>query len=278
MYPDDQVFHRFLWRKNQHEPPIEYQWLRLNFSDKPAPDIATNAINVLAKASQVEFPEASKDLEKQKYVDDTGGSRPFTEEVKHITSTIGKMLAKGQFQVKACHSNSPEVDQTSGDERFTDLLGHRWDKHEDTFCLKKDSVVKVNEDFAKRGCVALVVQVWDPIGLVVPVTPKFRIVLRELWSAGCGWYDVLSEETQQKWKGNEEAINELLTFKFDSKLKPSGAIGSPQVHGSADGGEMGYGAGIFLRRKLHDESYQCIPVIVKPFVATLKQKKKHPSS
>lgn len=35
---------------------------------------------------------------------------------------------------------------------------------------------------------------------------------------------------------------------------------------------MGYGAGIFLRWKLHDESYQCIPVIVKPFVATLKQK------
>lgn len=67
-------------------------------------------------------------------------------------------------------------------------------------------------------------------------------------------------------------INQLLTFKFDRKLKPSGAIGRPQVHGFADGEELGYGAGIFLRWKLHDETYQCISVIFKPFVAPLKRK------
>ena len=132
VHPDDQVFHRFLWRKNQQEPPTVYQWLRLNFGGKPAPDIASNAIKILAKASQVEFPEAVKELEERTYVDDIGGSRPSKEEAKHVTSTIDKVLAKGQFQIKAWHSNSPEVDQTSGDERFTDLLGHRWDKHEDT--------------------------------------------------------------------------------------------------------------------------------------------------
>lgn len=90
------------------------------------------------------------------------------------------------------------------------MLGHRWDKHEDTLCLKKDSVVMVNEDFTKRGCVALLAQVWDPIGLVVPVTPKFPIDLREMWSVGYGWDDLLFEETQEKWKGNEEAITSNL--------------------------------------------------------------------
>lgn len=252
--------------------PTVYQWLRLNFGDKPAPDIASNAIKILAKASQVEFPEAAKELEERTYVDDIRGSRPFTEELKHVTSTIDKVLAKGQFQIKVCHSNNPEVDQTSGDERFTDLLGHCWDKHEDTFCLRKDPVVKVYEDFTKRSCLALLAQVWDPNGLVARVTLKFRIDLQELRSAGYGWDDVPPEETQQKWKWNEQVINQLLTFKFDRKLKPSGAIGRPQVHGFADGEELGYGAGIFLRWKLHDESYQCISVIFKPFVAPLKRK------
>ena len=100
-------------------------------------------------------------------------------------------------------------------------------------------------------------QVWDPIGLVAPVTLKFQIDLQELWSAGHGWDDVLPEETQRKWKGNEEAINQLLTFKFDRKLKPSGTIGSPQVHGFADGGELGYGAGIFLSWKLPMHPVDC---------------------
>ena len=61
VHPDDQVFHRFLGRKYQSDPPTVYQWLRLNFGDKPAPDIASNAINILAKASQLEFPEAAKE-------------------------------------------------------------------------------------------------------------------------------------------------------------------------------------------------------------------------
>ena len=104
-----------------------YQWLRLNFGDKPAPDIASNAINILAKASQDEFPEAAKELQERTYVDDIGGSRPTTAEAMQVTIAIDEVLGKGQFQIKAWHSNGQEVDQNSG-ERYTDLLGHRWDK------------------------------------------------------------------------------------------------------------------------------------------------------
>lgn len=28
VHPDDQIYHRFLWRKNKNEPPTVYQWLR----------------------------------------------------------------------------------------------------------------------------------------------------------------------------------------------------------------------------------------------------------
>ena len=115
-------------------------------------------------------------------------------------------------------------------------------------------------------------QVWDAIGLVTPVTIKYRIDLQELWSTGYGWDDILPEAIQQEWKENEEAINQLLTFKFDRRLKPDHAIGPPQVHGFADGGELENGAAIFLHRKLQDGSLQCVPVIVKPFVAPLKRK------
>ena len=118
--------------------------------------------------------------------------------------------------------------------------------------------MRQNKDFTKRTCLALLAQVWDPIGLVAPVTLKFRIDLQELWSAGYGW-DIIPEAMQQKWKESEEIINRLLTFKFDCKLKPTEAIGQPQVHGFADGGELGYGNTIFLRWKLHDGNHQCSP-------------------
>ena len=63
-----------------------------------------------------------------------------------------------------------------------------------------------------------------------------------------------------------------MAFEFDRKLKPSHAIGLPQVHGFCDGGEKAYGAVIFLRWELKNGSYQCVPVLIKSFVAPLKRK------
>ncbi|CAB4041306.1 uncharacterized protein LOC113669263, partial, partial [Paramuricea clavata] len=51
VHPEDQIYHRFLWRSKLSDTPTVYQWLRLSFGDKPAPDIAANSINTLAKAS-----------------------------------------------------------------------------------------------------------------------------------------------------------------------------------------------------------------------------------
>ena len=57
IHPDDQVFHRFLWRTKDTEQQRVYQWLKLNFGDKPAPDITIATINTPAKASEAHlFP------------------------------------------------------------------------------------------------------------------------------------------------------------------------------------------------------------------------------
>jgi len=46
IHPDDQVFHRFLSRTTKSEQPRVYQWVRFNFGDKPAPDIAAAAQDI----------------------------------------------------------------------------------------------------------------------------------------------------------------------------------------------------------------------------------------
>ena len=138
------------------------------FGDKPSPDIASNSINTLAKVSQAELPEAARELQEHVYVDDIGGSKPTVAEAKQITSDMDTILEKGQFQIKCWHSNSKELDQSDG-ERF-----------------KKREIIGQFETLTKRNCLALVAQLWDPIGLVSPVTIKFRIHLQEFWSSGFG--------------------------------------------------------------------------------------------
>ena len=122
----------------------------------------------------------------------------------------------------AWHSNCSEIDQSSG-ERFTDLLGHKWDK-EDKFTFKKENVVDLLEGFSKRSCWKFLAQLWDPIGLLSQVTIKFRIDLQGLWSSGYSWDDILPESIQQAWLENVQSINDLLSFQFDCKLKPNNAV------------------------------------------------------
>ena len=204
------------------------------------------------------------------YVDDIGGSRETVTKAKQIISHIDAVLAKGNFQIKTWHSNEAEIDQSNG-ERFTDLLGLSWDKQLDTFTFKKNDLGELDV-LTKRRCLGLVGQLWDPIGLVLPVAIKFRIDLQELWSLGYKWDDILPANIQSKWIENAQTINHLLAFEYDRKLKPSHAIGLPQVHGFCDGREKALGAVIFLLWELKNGSYKCVPVLIKSFVAPLKRK------
>ena len=49
-------------------------------------------------------------------------------------------------------------------------------------------------------------------------------------------------------------------------------MGTPEVHGFSDGGNLAFEAVIFLRWELEDGGYICVPVMVKSFVAPLKRK------
>ena len=270
IHPDDQEFHRFLWRRNDREQPRVYQWTRLNFGDKPAPDIAAGAIKTLAKASESMYPEAAKELCTHVYVDDIGGSREDEARCKRITDEIDAILATGQFQIKAWHSNNKNIDQT--DQEFTDFLGHKWYKTHDKFSFKKNEIDVDVKSLTKRNCLACVAQLWDPIGLVTPATIELRIDLQELWSAGYSWDEILPEQIQTKWRKNVQTLNQLLSHEFNRKLKPDTAVGLPEIHGFCDGGEKAYGSAIFLRWKLADGSYRCIPFMIKAYVAPLKKK------
>lgn len=97
-------------------------------------------------------------------------------------------------------------------------------------------------NLSKRGCLACVAQMWDPMGFATPCTIELRIDLQELWSAGYSWDEILPEEIRTKWIRNIQILNQLLTYDFDRKLEPDNAVGLPEIHGFCNGGEKAYGA------------------------------------
>ena len=70
----------------------------------------------------------------------------------------------------------------------------------------------------------------------------------------------------------EHKNDKLQTLAIDHKLKPSNADGLPEIHGFSDVGDQAFGAVLFLRWRLDDGSFNCVPVMVKAFVAPTKRK------
>ena len=119
-------------------------------------------------------------------------------------------------------------------------------RHADTFFFKKDKLAVQLGDFAKRSrCLGFHSQLWDSVGLVLPVAIKFRIDLQELWSSGYNWDEILRDSTQRMWLENLQTMNHLPAFEFDQELKLTHVTGGPQVHGFSDGGEQAYGCSHF---------------------------------
>jgi hypothetical protein len=151
--------------------------------DKLAPDIAINVINLYADSAQVEFPEAGRILKDHTYVDDIAGSKTTPEKAKELIDGIDAMLRKftikGTFTIKAWHSNSPEIDQVPN-ENPVSLLSHLWDKKADSIALKRATVNADLSYCTKQMTLGLVFELWDPLGVMAPVSIRFRIDLQSL--------------------------------------------------------------------------------------------------
>ena len=152
VHPDDQVFHRFVWRDKPTDEPTIYQWLRLRFGDKPAPDIAPNSIKLLAKTAKQEQPQQQPNCSSSQ-IDDIAGSRPTVQQVKEVTTGIDSILEKAKFEIKTWHSNSKEIDQSDSD-TITDLLGHKWNKETDKLTFKRGEISELCKQLTKRKCLS----------------------------------------------------------------------------------------------------------------------------
>ncbi|CAB3985131.1 Hypothetical predicted protein [Paramuricea clavata] len=175
VHPDDQKYHRFLWRDGEtdREP-------------------AMNANNLLTDRAQVKSPEAARILKDNTYVDDVAGSETSPEKVKKVVDGIDT-----KFAIKAWHSNSPEIDQ-DGNENPVSLLGHQWNKKADSIALKSETVYTDLSYCTKRKALGVVSQLWDLLGLMAQVTIQFRIDLQNLYQ----WDEVLPPEEKLKWQKN----------------------------------------------------------------------------
>ena len=97
----------------------------------------------------------------------------------------------------------------------------------------------------KRCLLSEVVQIYDPMGWISPITVRAKLLIQRLWLLGNNWDAPADTATTRVWLETRAQLSELQTLAIPRWLdttKKSAFI----LHGFSDASEKAYAAVIYL--------------------------------
>lgn len=279
--PDQTHLQRILWRYDFNQPIDEYELLTVTYGTSSASWLAIRTIKQLALDEESSHPLASKIILRDFYVDDilTGGDT--IDEVVQIQRELDIVLNKGCFSLhKWCTNNSQilkevppsrrEILQSNGtsDSNTIKTLGLSWKPEEDAFNFNINPC-EIRKTITKRGVVAEVAKLFDPLGLISPIIITAKIFIQSLWLDHLGWDDQLNDIQIQNWFQILNSLGEINSIQLPRQVLANNYT-AIELHGFADASERAYCACVYIRSILKDKSISINLLCSKTRVAPMK--------
>ena len=208
---------RFHWILNKDPSLLQrLRFTRAIWGLVESPFLLNGTIKIHLETRKEEFQEQIKQLEeieKDIYVDDlvTGGCT--VEEVSQLkTITIATFQDAG-FELHKWNSNRRQledpsvINQADGNNQTyakqqlgvkpneTKLLGMHWDKNRDVVSVS----IPRKKDDTKRGILRFLASIFDPLGIISPITLCGKILYRESCDLKIGWDKPITNDLLKKW-------------------------------------------------------------------------------
>lgn len=280
MHPEHRPLQRIIWR-NKPEDELEiYELNTVTYGTAAAPYMAIRCLNQLALDNIANHPVSSQVILRDFYVDDLLTSADSVEDLSQICKDISKILRSGCFELRKWISNDPSIiqglcspDTSNGilclnKNESSKTLGIQWVSRADLLTFK------ISESFfpssiTKRHMLSGIAQIYDPLGLLSPVTILAKIMIQGLWSLHISWDDTVPQEVSDNWvyfRNQLLKLNSLNIPRHVTLHKPE----SVQLHGFCDSSQSAFGACIYLRSVNKQGESQVRLLCAKTKVAPLK--------
>ena len=192
---------------------VVYQYTSHIFGAKDSPTCANYALQRTARDNVNQYPEATKAVLENFYMDDYVDSVESPERALKRSKELVHLLHLGGFKLTKFVSNVPNLaDQIDGSTQSTEpkviasskedsshLLGLKWYHNNDTLVVSRGTSSTVTKSLTQRLVLSLVSKVFDPIGLVAPFTVGARLLPKEIWRvSGQHWDEELTKDTVER--------------------------------------------------------------------------------
>lgn len=98
----------------------------------------------------------------------------------------------------------------------------------------------------KRTILSEVSQLYDPLGILGPVTILAKILMQELWKSGLDWDEPVTGTILSNWFEFKGQLRSVEMLKIPRRVVDDNPV-EIQAHGFADASERAYGACIYIR-------------------------------
>ena len=104
-------------------------------------------------------------------------------------------------------------------------LGMKWDIEKDLLLFSEHSLTIEKKNFTKRTELSLTSKLFDPLGILTPITIMARKLMQKNWKMEIFWDDVIDNDSLlNDMKLNLEDINKAKCLKLDRRLNLEDSI------------------------------------------------------
>ena len=284
---EDCNYLRFLWWENgdMGQPPVPYCMTRHIFGATSSPSCASFALKKCAWDNTTTHSEAAVNtVLKNFYVDDCLKSVIDVPAAVALIPEVCALLRCGGFRLTKWLSNERAVVTSVPDEErapslksydlsqklpYERALGLQWDTEHDSFTFKIEPKTK---PLTRRGILSVTSSLYDPLGLVAPVTIVPKIIQQDLCRLKLKWDDEVPAEAAERWKAWLSELPALMEVHVPRCYKPLGLLvdNTVELHHFCDASEAAYGAVSYVKMYDANGNVQVSLVVGKARVAPIQ--------
>jgi hypothetical protein len=257
IHADDSPLLRILWRNDPREEIKTYEFTTVPFGLASSPFLATRSIKALAEIEGERLEAGREALLHDCYVDNIFTGANTLEETLLIWDQISSILESGKFPLKKwCANNEAILEGITpddlekkfpfyfGNEHVVKTLGLIWIPSTDEFKIWVH--LRNLEKYTKREILSVIASIFDPFGVLAPVTITAKLFMQTLWQSKVKWDDSLNDQLIREWLDFSNQLPSLELISIPRCViceRPSNI----EIHGFADASERACGGAVFIR-------------------------------
>ena len=252
---EDRDVTRFLWFKNLNRLEVveenldTYRFCRVPFGIVCSPFLLGGTVKYHLK--KIGTPVALQ-ISENIYVDNVLLGAGNVEEAYGIYLESKSIFGKASMNLREWISNSPEFLKMLPESEIVKgsvikTFGMPWNCKEDNLQVGGANFSVLGNTPTKREVLKAVARVFDPLGLVTPVTFFGKVFLQELWMESVSWDEPLSERLRKRWYEILTELKLLSTVKIERCVASVNTVEQYKLLVFCDASMKSYAAVVYLR-------------------------------